>query len=82
MMEREALHMEWKHQCYSSQWGEWTYSAQSWKEKRLLCESVFVLIIKWNLTLKINGKWSFSYETIVLMPFIPIRRMSYGAQSW
>ena len=35
-MEREAFVMKPKHQCHLSQWGEWLYGAQSWKERRLL----------------------------------------------
>ena len=33
MMEREAILMKPKHQSHLSQWGEWVYGAQSWKEK-------------------------------------------------
>ena len=50
--------------------------AQSWKERRLLCESVFVAIDKWTLILKSGGKKSVSYETKASMSFIPISRMS------
>ena len=39
--------------------GEWAYSAQSCKEARLLCESIFVLIEKQNITVKNRGKRSF-----------------------
>ena len=39
------------------------YGAQSRKEKRLLCESMFVPTDKKNLTIKNDGKKSFSYET-------------------
>ena len=35
-----------------SQCGEWIYGAQLLIEKRLQCESVFILIERWNLILK------------------------------
>ena len=47
--------MKSKHECHLSQWGEWVYGAQSWKEIRLLCESVFIPIDKRNLNLKNGG---------------------------
>ena len=75
-MEREAFLLKPKHQLHLSQWREWVYGAQLWKERRLLCEFMFVLNGKWTLTLKNNGKRSFSYETKASMSFIPIRRMS------
>ena len=74
--------MKPKHQCHSSQWVEWVYGAQSWKEKRLLCEYVFVPFDKRTLNLKNSGKRSFSYETKALMSFMPIVERVYGAQSW
>ena len=46
------------------------------KKNRLLCESVFVLIDRWTLTLKNGGKKNFTYETKALMSFIAMRRMS------
>ena len=49
MVEWKAFLIKPKHHCHSSQWGEWVYGAQSWKEKRLLCESVFVPIGKQTL---------------------------------
>ena len=45
------------------------------KKKRLLCESVFVLIDRWNLILKNGGRKSFLSETKALITFIPIKRM-------
>ena len=55
-MEIEAFFMKPKDLYLLCQWGEWVYSAQSWKENRLLCESMFVPIDKWTLTLKNDGK--------------------------
>ena len=62
-MEREAFLMKSKHQCHSSQYRKCVYGALLWKQRRLLCESMFVPINKWTLTLKNNGKKSFSYGT-------------------
>ena len=42
-----------KHQFNLSQQGEWVYCAQSWNERRLLRESVFIPIGRWILILKI-----------------------------
>ena len=61
MMEREAFLMKWtKQQCNLSQWGQWVYGAQSWKERKLLCESLFVPIEKSTSTLKKDEKRRFS----------------------
>ena len=75
-MEREAFLMKPMNQCHLSQWVEQVYCAQSRKEMRLLCESMFVLIDGRTLILKNGGKKSFSCETKALMSFIPMRRMS------
>ena len=74
-MEKEVFLMKPKHQCHLSQRGEWLYGAQSWKKKRLLYESVYVLVDKWTLTLKNGGTRSFSYETKASTSFVPMRRM-------
>ena len=58
-MEREDFLLKPKHQCHLSQWGEWVYGAQSWKEGRLLCESVFVQIDKWTLSQKMMERKAF-----------------------
>ena len=46
------------------------------KERRLLCEFMFVLNNKWTLTLKNGKKRSFSFETKASMSFILMRKMS------
>ena len=51
-MEKKASLMKPKHQCLLSQWEEWVYSAQSWKERRLVCESMFAQNEKWTFALK------------------------------
>ena len=43
----EVFIMKPKHQYHLSQRGECVYDAQSWKERRLLCESMFILIEIW-----------------------------------
>ena len=52
MVKREVFLEKPRHQYHLSQRGEWTCSAQSLKEKRLLCESKFVQIERWTLVLK------------------------------
>ena len=76
IMKRRAFFMQQKRQGDLSQWGEWVCGYQPWKERRLLCESIFVPINKWTLTLKNNEKRSFCYETKASMSFIPMREMS------
>ena len=76
MVEREAFLMKPKQQCHLSKWVERVYAAQSWKERRLLCESIFILTDKRTMILKNIGKKSFLDETKVSMSFIPIRGMS------
>ena len=68
--------MKPKHQCHLYQCGEWLYGTQSWKQWRLLCESIFVLINQRTLTLKNNWNKSFSYETKASMSFAQMRKMS------
>ena len=41
---REAFLLKPKHQYHESQRGECVYDSQSWRETRLLCESMFILI--------------------------------------
>ena len=41
-----------RHQYLLSQRGECVYHAQSWKEKRLLCESMFITIEIWTWILQ------------------------------
>ena len=78
MMERKAFLQKPKHQCHLSQWGEWVYCAKSWKERRLICESVFVPIDKQSLILINGGNKSLLKETKMLMPFIKM----WGISLW
>ena len=45
-----------KHQYHLSQWGEHVYSAHSWRERRLLHESMIIPVDKWTLILKNSEK--------------------------
>ena len=44
---------ETKASTHLSQWGGWNYGAQSWKEYRLLCESMFIPVKRWTLIKKL-----------------------------
>ena len=77
MLEREGFPIKPKHQYHLHHRVEWVYGAQSWKENRLLYESVFVQIGKWTLKLKNDGKRSIFYETKASMSFIPMSETSF-----
>ena len=68
MVEREVFLMKPKHQYHLSQWGEYVYGAQSWYERGLLSEFMFIPIEKWSLILKmVTGDvflWSQSLNII------------------
>ena len=49
-----------------------SYGTQSRKERRLLCESMFILTDRRTLILKKGGKRTFSYETKESMSIIPV----------
>ena len=49
MVERQVFLTKPKHQYHLSQLGHYVYGTQSWNKRRLLCESVFVLIENWTL---------------------------------
>ena len=82
MVGSEVLLMKSKHQYHLSQWGECVYGSQSWKKKRLLRESVFILFDKWNLILKNGVKWSFSCEAKAIIHLSEWGEWVYGTQSW
>ena len=52
MVENEVFPMKPKLQYHLSQWGECVYGALSWKERRLLCEFVFIPIERRTSNLK------------------------------
>ena len=53
MVEKQVSLTNPKHQNRLSQYEEWVYSAQSRKERRLLCESMFISMEIWTSILKI-----------------------------
>ena len=63
MVGSEVFLMKPKHLYYLPQWEECVYGAWSWKEKWLLCESMFIQIDWQTLILKNGVKWSFSYKS-------------------
>ena len=52
MVEIEVFPMKPKHQYHLSKWGDCVYGAQSCKERRLLCETRFIVIERWTSILK------------------------------
>ena len=73
---------EMKTSIHLSRWEKWICSAQSLKEKRLLCESVFILSERWTLILKMVKR-----EVFLIKPkhhyHLPERKKCvYSAQSW
>ena len=68
--------MKPKHKCHLPQLGDWVYGAQSRKERRLLCEFMFVPIKKQILILKNGRERSVSYETKASTSFFPMSRAS------
>ena len=62
MVESEVFLMKWKYQYHLSQWGECVYGTQSFKERKLLHESLFISIDKWTLSTKKWQEVKFYYE--------------------
>ena len=56
MVEREVFLQKPKHQYHLSQLGECVYSAQYWKKRRFLCESIFVQVDTRTLILKMVSR--------------------------
>ena len=65
--EKHIFLMKQKYQNHLSQRREHDNGAQSWKERRLLCESMFIRIERRTWTLKNGGKCSFACETTALI---------------
>ena len=59
MVERKVFLMKPKHQHHLSQWGDRVYGTQFWKERRLLCESMFIPIDRQTLIVKMVEKNAF-----------------------
>ena len=76
MVQREVFLMKPKHQfIYRNEANVFMVPSYK-KKKRLPCESMFVTIGKWPLTLNNDGNRRLSYEAKASMSFIPMRRMS------
>ena len=73
---------ETKASIHLSQIGECVYGAQSPKKKRLLSESMFIPIDRWNLIIKNGGKWSFFIKPKRQCHLSQPGEWLYGAQSW
>ena len=82
MVEWKGFLTKPKHQCHSSQRGEWVYGARSWKESRLLCESVFVPISKQILILKMVERRAFILKPKHQCHSSQWREWVCGAQFW
>ena len=79
MVEKDVFLVKPKLQYHLSQWREYAYGAQSWKQRRLLLVSVFTPIDWWTLILKHGKKWSFSYETKASIVLCQCAEWIYGA---
>ena len=53
ILERDVFLMKPKHTYHLSQQEECVYGAKSWKEKRILCESMFIPIERWTSILQL-----------------------------
>ena len=82
MKEREVFDMKPKHQYHLSKWGDCVYGAQSWKEKRLLCESMFIPIERWTSILKMAEWEAFPMKPKHQCQLSHRGECVYGAQSW
>ena len=82
MVEREVFFMKPKYQYLLSQWGHCVYSAQSWKEKRLFCEFVFIPIERRTSTPKMVGREVFLMKPKHKYHLSQEGERVYGAQSW
>ena len=74
--------MKSKHQNHLSQRGEYEYGAQTWKERRLLCESMFIPIERRTWILKMVEKQVFPMKPKHRNHLSQRAECDYGAQSW
>ena len=65
-----------------SQWGERVYGAQSWKERTLLCESVFIPIDRRTFILKMVRKVVFLMKSKCQYHLSQWGECVFGTQSW
>ena len=80
--EKQVFAMQPRHQNHLSQRGECDYGAQLSKERRLLCESMFTLIQKWNSNLKTVEREVFLVKPMHQKPLLQQGECVYSAQSW
>ena len=82
MVEKEVFHMKWKHQYHLSQQEKCFYGVQSCKKRILLYKSMFILIEKWTLYLKMVKREVFLLK--VKHQYHLPQRGEYicGTQSW
>ena len=78
---KKAYLMKPKHQYHIPQWEECVYGPQSWKEKRLLFESIFNLIKKWTSILKMVEREVFLMKPKHLNHLSQQGESVYSAQS-
>ena len=79
---REAFLVKPKHQYHSSHRGECVYDSQSWKERRLLCESTFIPIERWTSILKMAIREVFLMKPKHQYHLSQWGERVYDAQSW
>ena len=82
LVEKEAFLMKPKHQNHLSQWRKCDYGAQSWKKRRLLCESMFFRTERWVLILKIIESDVFLMKPKHRNHLSQQGERAYNAQSW
>ena len=82
MVEKQVFFMKSMHQNHLSQWGEYEYGAQSWKERRLFCESLFIPIERRTWILKMVEKQVFLMKPKHRNHLSQQGECDYGAQSW
>ena len=81
MVERQVFLMKPNHQYNSSQWEKFVYGAQSWNEKILLCEFVFITIERRTSILKMVEIVIFSIKPNHQYHLSQWGECVYGAQS-
>ena len=88
MVEKQVPLMKSKHQNHLSQLRECEYGAQTWKERRLLCESMFIPTERWTWILKVVEKQVFlmkpkhqniypNEENVIMVPNLEKNRDYY-----
>ena len=81
-MKSEVFPYKTKASIHLSKWGVWVYGAQSWTERELLYEFMFVLFDKWALILKNGRKKVFLIKPEYQYHLSQWGESVYGAQTW